>query len=187
MKGEGEHADDPVAAVRASYDRDITDEFIEPIVLDGRPRSTRRRTPRSSSTSARTAAAELSEKLGELGFDLTTMTQYREDFDFPVAFPEQKVELVMAEVLAQHGVRQLHAAETEKYAHVTYFFNGGREEELPGENRVLVPSPRDVRATTRSPRCRHPSSPTASSRRSATTTPSQSSTSRIPTWSATQA
>ena len=50
----------------------------------------------------------------------------------------------MAEVLAQHGVRQLHTAETEKYAHVTYFFNGGREDEFPGETRVLVPSPRDV-------------------------------------------
>ena len=52
--------------------------------------------------------------------------------------------MVMAEVLAQHDVRQLHTAETEKYAHVTYFFNGGREEEFPGETRVLVPSPRDV-------------------------------------------
>jgi len=52
--------------------------------------------------------------------------------------------MVLAEVLAQHGVRQLHTAETEKYAHVTYFFNGGREEEFPGEVRVLVPSPRDV-------------------------------------------
>ena len=52
--------------------------------------------------------------------------------------------MVLAEVLAQHGVRQLHTAETEKYAHVTYFFNGGREDEFPGEKRVLVPSPRDV-------------------------------------------
>src|SRR5581483_7392177 len=56
----------------------------------------------------------------------------------------QKVDMVMAEVLAEHGVRQLHAAETEKYAHVTYFFDGGREAEFPGEKRLLVPSPRDV-------------------------------------------
>ena len=72
------------------------------------------------------------------------MTHYRDDFDFPVAFPEQSVAKVLAEVLADHGLRQLHMAETEKYAHVTYFFNGGREEEFPGETRILVPSPRDV-------------------------------------------
>ena len=89
-------------------------------------------------------ARQLSEKLGESKTDLTTMTKYREDFDFPVAFPEQTVDMVLAEVLAEHDVRQLHMAETEKYAHVTYFFNGGREEAFPGETRVLVPSPRDV-------------------------------------------
>src|SRR5207248_793793 len=59
-------------------------------------------------------------------------------------FPEQKVDEVLAEVLAEHGVRQLHAAETEKYAHVTYFFDGGREEWFAGETRLLVTSPRDV-------------------------------------------
>src|SRR5437764_1795269 len=77
-------------------------------------------------------------------FDLTTMPRYREDVPCPGAFEEQDVAETMAEVLAANGVRQLHAAETEKYAHVTYFFNGGREEEWPGETRILVPSPRDV-------------------------------------------
>ena len=144
VKGEGEHADDPIAAVQASYDRDVTDEFIEPIVLDGRPRLDPAKDTAIFFNFRPDRGRELSEKLGELGVDLTTMTQYREDFDFPIAFPEQKVEMVMAEVLAQHGVRQLHAAETEKYAHVTYFFDGGREQEFPGEIRVLVPSPRDV-------------------------------------------
>jgi 2,3-bisphosphoglycerate-independent phosphoglycerate mutase len=72
------------------------------------------------------------------------MTRYREDFDCPVAFEEQDVSETLAEVLAEHGVRQLHAAETEKYAHVTYFLNGGREDEWEGETRILVPSPRDV-------------------------------------------
>ena len=57
----------------------------------------------------------------------------------------------MAEVLAAHGARQLHVAETEKYAHVTYFFNGGREDEWPGETRILVPSPRDVGTYDRKP------------------------------------
>jgi 2,3-bisphosphoglycerate-independent phosphoglycerate mutase len=77
-------------------------------------------------------------------FEVTTMTKYRDDFPCPVAFAEQEVSATMAEVLAEQGVRQLHAAETEKYAHVTYFFNGGREEEWDGEDRILVPSPRDV-------------------------------------------
>src|SRR4029077_668795 len=89
-------------------------------------------------------ARQLSEKLGEAGVDLTTMTRYRDDFDFPVAFPEQVVSGTLGEVLADAGLRQLHAAETEKYAHVTYFFDGGREQEFSGETRILVPSPRDV-------------------------------------------
>src|SRR5207237_4795356 len=89
-------------------------------------------------------ARQLSQRLLEEGFDLTTMTRYRDDFDCPVAFAEQEVRETMAEVLAAHGIRQLHAAETEKYAHVTYFFNGGREEPFAAEERILVDSPRDV-------------------------------------------
>ena len=77
-------------------------------------------------------------------FDVTTMTRYAADLDTPVAFAEQRVENTIAEVLSAHGLKQLHVAETEKYAHVTYFFNGGREDPWPGETRVLVPSPRDV-------------------------------------------
>ena len=72
------------------------------------------------------------------------MTRYGDDFDCPVAFAEQELTETMAEVCAEHGIRQLHVAETEKYAHVTYFFNGGREDEWAGERRILVPSPRDV-------------------------------------------
>ncbi|MGH3132093.1 MAG: 2,3-bisphosphoglycerate-independent phosphoglycerate mutase, partial [Gaiellaceae bacterium] len=87
---------------------------------------------------------QLSVKLLAGGCDLTTLTRYRDDLDTPVAFAEQEVAETMAEVLAEHDLRQLHVAETEKYAHVTYFFNGGREEEWTGETRVLVPSPRDV-------------------------------------------
>jgi len=144
VTGVGEHAEDPIAAVQASYDRDVTDEFIEPIVLDGRPRLDPEKDTAIFFNFRPDRGRQLSEKLGELGVDLTTMTRYREDFDFPVVFPEQKVEKVLGEVLADHGVRQLHAAETEKYAHVTYFFDGGREEEFSGETRLLVPSPRDV-------------------------------------------
>jgi 2,3-bisphosphoglycerate-independent phosphoglycerate mutase len=139
---EGERADDPIAAVRASYERGVTDEFIEPVVLPG---------PRLGSEDAAVffnfrpdRARQLTQRLLEAGCDLTTMTRYREDFACPVAFEEQDVQGTMAEVLAEHGIRQLHLAETEKYAHVTYFFNGGREDEWPGETRILVPSPRDV-------------------------------------------
>jgi 2,3-bisphosphoglycerate-independent phosphoglycerate mutase len=72
------------------------------------------------------------------------MTRYSGELDCPVAFEQQDVADTIAEVVAAHGLGQLHVAETEKYAHVTYFLNGGREPEWAGETRVLVPSPRDV-------------------------------------------
>jgi 2,3-bisphosphoglycerate-independent phosphoglycerate mutase len=144
VNGEGEHATDPIAAVQASYDRGITDEFIDPVVIDGRPRLAPERDTAIFFNFRPDRARQLSEKLAELGVDLTTMTRYRGDFDFPVAFAEHLVKDTLAEVLATHGVRQLHAAETEKYAHVTYFLDGGREEPFAGEERILVDSPRDV-------------------------------------------
>lgn len=144
VHGRGLHASDPIAAVQENYDRDVTDEFIEPIVIDGRPRLDPERDTAIFFNFRPDRGRQLSEKLRELGVDLTTMTRYSHHFDFPVVFPEQKVDQVLGEVLAEHGVRQLHAAETEKYAHVTYFFDGGREKEFPRETRLLVPSPRDV-------------------------------------------
>ncbi len=133
----------PLDYVTRSYEAGTTDEFLEPVHFAGRPvveagdaviffnfRPDRGR--------------QLSRLLLDQGFDLTTMTRYSEELDCPVAFEEQDVPNTMAEVLAGTGARQLHCAETEKYAHVTYFFNGGREEEWPGETRLLVPSPRDV-------------------------------------------
>jgi 2,3-bisphosphoglycerate-independent phosphoglycerate mutase len=140
----GAHDADPVHAVQASYKAALTDEFILPVVVDGRPRLDPAVDAAISFNFRPDRVRQLSEKLGELGVDLTTMTKYRDDFEFPIAFPEQKVELVLAEVLAAHGLRQLHMAETEKYAHVTYFFNGGREEAFAGETRLMVPSRRDV-------------------------------------------
>jgi 2,3-bisphosphoglycerate-independent phosphoglycerate mutase len=79
------------------------------------------------------------------------MTRYREDFPFPVAFLEHVVEGTLAEVLSRNGIRQLHAAETEKYAHVTYFLDGGREQPFDQEERILVDSPRDVPSYDRKP------------------------------------
>ena len=75
---------------------------------------------------------------------MSTLTRYREGWDYPVAFPPSQPDTTLAKVLAERGERQLHVAETEKYAHVTYFFNGGREVEWEGEQRRLVDSPRDV-------------------------------------------
>jgi 2,3-bisphosphoglycerate-independent phosphoglycerate mutase len=141
--GEGRSAVDPVAAVRASYDEGVTDEFVEPVVLEGRPRL-RGQDAAIFFNFRPDRARQLSQRLLEAGIDLTTMTRYRADLPFPVAFDEQEVRDTLAEVLAEHGLRQLHVAETEKYAHVTYFFNGGEEREWEGETRILVPSPRDV-------------------------------------------
>jgi 2,3-bisphosphoglycerate-independent phosphoglycerate mutase len=144
MDGTDPDASDPLAAVEASYERGVTDEFIEPISIAGRPRIDAARDTAIFFNFRPDRARQLTMKLLELGVDITTMTRYRSDFDCPVAFEEQDVHETLAEVLSEQGVRQLHVAETEKYAHVTYFFNGGREAEWGGETRVLVPSPRDV-------------------------------------------
>jgi 2,3-bisphosphoglycerate-independent phosphoglycerate mutase len=142
--GTGSHAQTLLEAVQASYDHGVTDEFIEPIVVEEAPRLDPKRDSAIFFNFRPDRARQLTQKLLEPGVDLTTMTRYRDDFDCPVAFPEQELHEVTAEILAEHGLRQLHVAETEKYAHVTYFFNGGQEEEFTGETRILVPSPRDV-------------------------------------------
>jgi 2,3-bisphosphoglycerate-independent phosphoglycerate mutase len=121
----------------------VTDEFVEPVVVGT--------TPHLAQADAAIfvnfrpdRGRQLSQKLVAAGFDLTTMTSYGEELDVPVAFGEQLVSNTLAETLAAQSARQLHVAETEKYAHVTYFFNGGVEREWEGETRILVPSPRDV-------------------------------------------
>jgi 2,3-bisphosphoglycerate-independent phosphoglycerate mutase len=144
VAGKGDQAADPIDAVRRSYERGITDEFIEPITVGGRPRLQPGTDTAIFFNFRPDRARQLTMQLLAAGADITTMTSYRADLEVPVVFPEQEVHETLAEVLAEHGVRQLHAAETEKYAHVTYFFNGGREDEWPGETRILVPSPRDV-------------------------------------------
>jgi 2,3-bisphosphoglycerate-independent phosphoglycerate mutase len=130
--------------VQRNYDAGVTDEFIEPLILEGRPRLDPATDTAIFFNFRPDRGRQLAEKLGELGVDLTTMTRYRDDFPFPVAFPEHVVEGTLAEVLSERGVRQLHAAETEKYAHVTYFLDGGREQPFANEERILIDSPRDV-------------------------------------------
>jgi 2,3-bisphosphoglycerate-independent phosphoglycerate mutase len=143
MRGDGVPGSDPVQEVRRSYAEGVTDEFIEPVVFLDRPRLT----PDDEAIFFNfrpDRARQLTQKLLSAAVPVTTMTRYRDDFHCPAAFAEQNVGETLAEVLSERGFPQLHVAETEKYAHVTYFFNGGREDEWPGETRILVPSPRDV-------------------------------------------
>ena len=170
----------------ASYGRGITDEFIEPIVAAGRPRLDPAVDAAIFFNFRPDRGRQLARRLLERGVDLTTMTRYAEDIPTPVAFAEQNVAATLAEVLSGAGIRQLHAAETEKYAHVTYFFNGGEETAWEGETRVLVPSPRDVPSYDLEPEMSAAGvAAEVVRRRSATGMGSASSTSPIRTWSAT--
>jgi 2,3-bisphosphoglycerate-independent phosphoglycerate mutase len=141
--GTGTRATDVAAAVQRSYDRGITDEFIEPIIVEGAPRLEPGDTAIFFNFRP-DRGRQLTRMLLDHHYDVSTMTRYASDLPTPIVFPEHEVQRTLAEVLASHGLRQLHVAETEKYAHVTYFFNGGREEAWPGETREVVPSPRDV-------------------------------------------
>ncbi|MFL5926584.1 MAG: 2,3-bisphosphoglycerate-independent phosphoglycerate mutase [Gaiellaceae bacterium] len=132
-----------LAEVQRSYDEGVTDEFLEPICADGAPALEPGDTAIFFNFRP-DRGRQLTRMLLEHGVDVTTMTRYASDLETPTVFPEQEVQDTLAQVLSERGLAQLHAAETEKYAHVTYFFNGGREEPWPGEARTLVPSPRDV-------------------------------------------
>ncbi|MGL6279052.1 MAG: 2,3-bisphosphoglycerate-independent phosphoglycerate mutase [Gaiella sp.] len=143
-EGVGTVADDAVAAVRASYAAGVSDEFVEPVVLAGSARLDPARDAAIFFNFRPDRGRQLSRRLLERDVDLTTMTRYADDLDCPVAFGEHVVPHTLADVLAADGRRQLHAAETEKYPHVTYFLNGGMEASHDGETRILVPSPRDV-------------------------------------------
>jgi 2,3-bisphosphoglycerate-independent phosphoglycerate mutase len=166
VNARGPRAATAADAVGDAYARGETDEFVSPTVIgdyDGvadddvvihfnfRP----------------DRARQLVRALGEAEFPefprghaprvhLTTLTEYRKGWPYPVAFPPQTPATTLAEVIALRGERQLHVAETEKYAHVTYFFNGGREDEWEGEERCLVPSVRDVPTYDHSPDMRAP-------------------------------
>ena len=141
--GAGSPSHSVLENVQRSYEAGVTDEFLEPVVVDGAPRLA----PNDAAIFFNfrpDRGRQLAQRLVEAGVDLTTMTRYSDDLDVPAAFGEQVVEHTLAETLAAADARQLHVAETEKYAHVTYFFNGGVEQAWPGEMRILVPSPRDV-------------------------------------------
>jgi 2,3-bisphosphoglycerate-independent phosphoglycerate mutase len=143
VEGQAEHrADTGEAAVRAAYERGETDEFIVPTLV-GEEGRIREGDAVVFFNFRPDRARQLCEKLGPHA-DLTTLTEYQEHWSYPIAFPPERPPVTLASFLAERGVSQLHVAETEKYAHVTYFFNGGEEDPYPGEERCLVDSPRDV-------------------------------------------
>ncbi len=149
--GEGLTAPTAQAALAAAYERGETDEFVVPTVVgtavpmqagDGgiffnfRPDRARQLTAALAEPSFTGFERE------PVGLHLITMTRYEADFTVPVIYEKEQPEEPFGDVVSNAGYRQLRIAETEKYAHVTYFFNGGREEPYPGEDRILVPSPK---------------------------------------------
>jgi len=154
--GEGEATDDIEGAMTRSYERDVTDEFVEPIVVvdGGEPAGTIKDGDSILFFNFRAdRAREITSAFIDDSFAGFTrgvvpkvhyvcLTEYDETFGLPVAFPPETYENILAAVTAAAGKNSLRIAETEKYAHVTYFFNGGVEKEYPGESRILVPSPR---------------------------------------------
>jgi 2,3-bisphosphoglycerate-independent phosphoglycerate mutase len=157
VMGEGTRSADPVAAVQASYERGVTDEFVEPIVIEapgGGPLAVMNDGDSVVFFNFRAdRARQITRALAVPGFDgfpcprrpplhFVCMTEYDRTFALPIAFPPQAMTRILADVMAEHGLLNLRIAETEKYAHVTYFFNGGTEKPWPGEERVLVPSPK---------------------------------------------
>jgi 2,3-bisphosphoglycerate-independent phosphoglycerate mutase len=158
VHGVGERAPSATAAIESAYARDETDEFVHPSVIDGIDGRLRDGDPVIHSNFRADRARELTHALADRDFDafdrsapdgtpaardlhVVTMTEYEAGLPVAVAFaPEEAYSLAAA--MADRGLRQFHVAETEKYAHVTYFFNGGREAPYPGEDRKLVPSPK---------------------------------------------
>ena len=157
VEGVGEQTVDPVDAIRRSYERGVTDEFVEPIVCargDGSPVATIKDGDSCIFFNFRAdRARQLTSALAVPGFEEFSVTNrphthfvcfavYDKTYPLPVAFPPTQPTNILAEVFAAVGVRNYRMAETEKYAHVTYFFNGGTEREFEHERRLLVPSPK---------------------------------------------
>jgi 2,3-bisphosphoglycerate-independent phosphoglycerate mutase len=153
-EGKGTQATDAIKSMQDSYATEITDEYMEPIVImeNDQPVATVKNGDgviffnfREDRAREITQAFVLPEfesfKREKLDIDFVTLVEYEKGLPVDVAFPPITLEGGLGEVLSSNKLRQLRIAETEKYAHVTYFFNGGKEEPWPGEDRILVPSP----------------------------------------------
>ncbi len=156
---EGQSTTNPIAAVEESYQRGKGDEFIEPTVIDGgaplvdgdamicfnfRADRVRQITNALTDADPTRFSGKLERKSVPKLSAFVCFTEYNATFGLPVAFPSEIPGNGLGEIIAKAGLQQLRVAETEKYAHVTFFFNGGLEEPFPGEDRVLILSPRDV-------------------------------------------
>ncbi|MDB4894622.1 MAG: 2,3-bisphosphoglycerate-independent phosphoglycerate mutase [Firmicutes bacterium] len=154
-QGVGERAASAAAAVGNAYKRDETDEFVLPTVIEGVNGQMKPEHGVIFFNFRPDRARQITRALCETAFDgfkrpegytpisLVSMTQYDQKFeDIPVAFAPQYVQMPMGQVVSEAGLRQLRIAETEKYPHVSYFFNGGEEKQFPGEERVMIPSPK---------------------------------------------
>ncbi len=151
VHGEGEAYPTAIGAMDASYAADVGDEFVTPKVIGGNGRirsgdallAMNFRSDRMRQIVRAFIEPDFAEfPVEALELDVRSMTSYDETFTIPFLFPPEKLANIFPEVLSQAGYRQLRLAETEKYAHVTYFFNGGDERAFPGEERILVPSPK---------------------------------------------
>jgi len=157
VNGEGERANDPLAAIRKSYQRDVTDEFVEPIVCmsdNGEPVGKIKNGDSVIFFNFRAdRARQITSALAVPGFSdfpasnrppthFVCFAVYDKNYPLPVAFPPGLPRNILADVFAIREIENYRMAETEKYAHVTYFFNGGTEREFPHEKRLLVPSPK---------------------------------------------
>jgi 2,3-bisphosphoglycerate-independent phosphoglycerate mutase len=148
--GNGEKSDDPVAAVKRSYEHRVTDEFIEPVTIvdaNKQPVGLIRDDDACiffnyRADRGREMTAALTAPAAPKNLHITTLTEYDKTFAVPFVLPREHPNNILADVMAQLNWKNLRVAETEKYAHVTYFFNGGNEKPYPGESRELVPSPK---------------------------------------------
>ncbi|KAK0486574.1 phosphoglycerate mutase [Armillaria novae-zelandiae] len=151
--GVGETATETaVAAIKANYEKDVTDEFLKPIIVNGDAGRIKDGDSlfcfnyRSDRMREISSVFGLPDKPMEVtipkDLSITTMSRYNDEFPFHVAFPPQAMTNVLAEWLSKHDIKQAHIAETEKYAHVTFFFNGGVEKDFKNEDRHMIPSPK---------------------------------------------
>lgn len=151
VQGVGQVSDDPVKSVRDYYKQKITDEFMEPIIIGEKSRiekgdsmlvfNFRADRVREISIALNDSSFKEFETI-DLDLKYFTLTQYQESFTYPVLFKPMQMDKIFGQMVSEAGMTQLRIAETEKYAHVTYFFNGGEEQQYPGEERILVPSPK---------------------------------------------
>jgi 2,3-bisphosphoglycerate-independent phosphoglycerate mutase len=145
LEGRGEHhVGTAEEAAKAAYQRDETDEFITATTVGDEDSTIRPGDSVIAFNFRPDRMRQITRKLTETIDRYATMAEYDEEWTYPVLFPPKRPEITLAQVIADRGETQLHVAETEKYAHVTYFFNGGEERPYGGEIRELVPSPRDV-------------------------------------------